>query len=226
MGQLTDICIGIQLGGSSGSDTKDSFISNDQVNENYKKVLDGKNINRYQKEWSGGYVRYGDWLHRKRDKKYFLNPKIVIRQIGMSPIATYDEDNFYTLNTIYNIINSSKYSLKYLIGIINSELGKWFWIKKNSDFKTLFPKIKKSQIEAVPIPTIDFDNKKEKAMHDQIVSLVDKMLDLNEKLKKAKTPHDRELIERRIKTTDSQIDQLVYELYGLTEDEIRVVEGE
>lgn len=47
-------------------------------------------------------------------------------------------------------------------------------------------------------------------------SLVDKMLDLHEKLKKAKTPHDRELIERQIKATDSQIDRLVYELYGLT----------
>ena len=86
--------------------------------------------------------------------------------------------------------------------------------------------VKKHHVEQLPIRTIDFNNKEEKEMHDQMVSLVDKMLDLNEKLKKAKTPHDRELIERQIKATDSQIDKLVYELYGLTEDEIRLVEGE
>ncbi len=65
---------------------------------------------------------------------------------------------------------------------------------------------------------------KEKAMHDKMVSLVDSMLDLNKKLHKTKTPHERELLERRIKATDNRIDTLVYELYGLTDEEIRIVE--
>jgi type II restriction/modification system DNA methylase subunit YeeA len=61
--------------------------------------------------------------------------------------------------------------------------------------------------------------------HDRMVSLVEKMLELHKKLQKAKTPHDKELIERRIKSTDKEIDALVYELYGLTDEEIRIVEG-
>ena len=51
------------------------------------------------------------------------------------------------------------------------------------------------------------------------------MLDLHKRLPKAKTPHERESMERTIAATDGQIDRLVYELYGLTEKEVEVVEG-
>lgn len=188
LGSLSDICIGIQLGGSSGTDTKENFLSKNQENETYKKVLDGREINRYQKRWDGSYVRYGSWLHRKRNEKYFLSHKIVIRQIGKIPIASYDEEHHYTLNTIYNLISEGEYSGKYFLGIINSKLGGWFWIKNNYDFKRLFPKIKKSQIEAIPIRTIDFSDPTDKSRHDQMVTLVERMLELHKQLAEAKTP--------------------------------------
>ncbi|MEO8612336.1 MAG: N-6 DNA methylase, partial [Chloroflexota bacterium] len=98
LGDLTDICIGIQLGGSSGNETKDSFISSYKENDTYQKVLDGKDINRYYLEKVEKYVKYGNWLHRKRDVKYFLSPKILIRQIGQIPVATYDNNHYYTSN--------------------------------------------------------------------------------------------------------------------------------
>ncbi len=59
-----------------------------------------------------------------------------------------------------------------------------------------------------------------------MVELVDKMLDLNKKLQSIKIAHARELLEHQIKITDNQIDSLVYELYGLTDEEIKVVEAE
>ncbi len=159
LGELTDICIGIQLGGSHGSDTKADFLSDKAFDKTWKKVLDGKDINRYKLNWRNVFVRYGNWLHRKRDENFFLNPKILIRQIGKTPVATLDEGNYYTLNTLYNIISLSEYSPKYLLAIINSNLGKWFWLKNNSDFKSLFPKIKKSEIETIPVCKIDFKDK-------------------------------------------------------------------
>ena len=58
-----------------------------------------------------------------------------------------------------------------------------------------------------------------------MVELVERMLNLHKQLPEAKTPHERESIERTIAGTDKAIDQLVYELYGLTEEEIRVIEG-
>jgi hypothetical protein len=58
-----------------------------------------------------------------------------------------------------------------------------------------------------------------------MVKLVEQMLDLHKHLAAAKTPHDKTVIGRQIAATDRQIDKLVYQLYGLTEDEIRIVEG-
>ena len=62
------------------------------------------------------------------------------------------------------------------------------------------------------------------AAHGKMVSLVEAMLDLHTRLAEAKTPTDRELLERQITTTDKQIDRLVYELYELTEEEMGIVE--
>jgi len=66
-----------------------------------------------------------------------------------------------------------------------------------------------------------------------MVELVTRMLDpsagsgqaLHKQLPKAKTPHEQESLKRTIEATDNQIDALVYELYGLTEEEIRIAEG-
>ena len=73
---------------------------------------------------------------------------------------------------------------------------------------------------------IDPSNPDDVAKHDRMVSLVETMLDLHRRLPSASTDHEKALIERQIEATDWQIDTLVYELYGLTEDEIRIVEGE
>jgi hypothetical protein len=79
-------------------------------------------------------------------------------------------------------------------------------------------------MEQVPIRTIDFDDSVDQSCHDRMVEFVQRMLDLHRQLSSAKVPHDRQVIQRQIKTTDKQIDQLVYELYDLSEDEIRIVE--
>lgn len=57
-----------------------------------------------------------------------------------------------------------------------------------------------------------------------MVSLVQSMLDLHKQLASAKTAHGKKVLHRQIDTTDRQIDQLTCELYGLTADEIRIVE--
>ena len=79
--------------------------------------------------------------------------------------------------------------------------------------------------ELHPIPKINFQNKTEKAAHDKIVSFVDQMLEAKKQLQTAKTDKDKTYYERRCETLDRQIDQLVYELYGLTEEEIRIIEN-
>jgi hypothetical protein len=61
--------------------------------------------------------------------------------------------------------------------------------------------------------------------HGRMVALVEQMLDLNKRLAAAKAPHEKEVLAGMIDATDREINRLVYELYGLTEDEVRIVEG-
>ncbi|MCD6097420.1 hypothetical protein J7K18_00870, partial [bacterium] len=77
----------------------------------------------------------------------------------------------------------------------------------------------------LPIRTIDFSNPDDVAMHNQLVQLVDMMLELNRRLQSAPTESDRERIRLQIQSTDRKIDNLVYKLYNLTEDEIQTIEG-
>jgi len=63
-------------------------------------------------------------------------------------------------------------------------------------------------------------------LHDRIVKLAELMLALHQKLAGVRTPQEKTALERQIAATDTQIDALVYELYGLTGDEIKIVEGD
>ena len=71
---------------------------------------------------------------------------------------------------------------------------------------------------------IDFSVKAERAQHDRLVGMGEQMLTLHKQLAAAKTPHEQTVLQAQIAATDGQIDRLVYELYGLTEAEIKIVE--
>jgi hypothetical protein len=76
-----------------------------------------------------------------------------------------------------------------------------------------------------PIRTINFSDPADVARHDKMVTLVERMLDLNKRLPEARTDQDQTLIQRQVAATDKEIDELVYEIYGLTEEERKIVEG-
>jgi precorrin isomerase len=82
----------------------------------------------------------------------------------------------------------------------------------------------KIYLEKIPIRSIDFSNPAEKSHHDRMVKLVDSMLALHKQLSETKSAAQKEIIQRQIHATDAEIDRLVYELYGLTDDEIKIVE--
>lgn len=78
--------------------------------------------------------------------------------------------------------------------------------------------------DRIPIPPIDLKSNTDRPRHDRMVKLVEQMLGLHRQLAAAKTAHEQTLLQRQIDSTDRQIDRLVYELYELTEEEIRIVE--
>ena len=89
----------------------------------------------------------------------------------------------------------------------------------------VFAEVKVIYVERLPIRTFDFNKPAEKKMHDLMVQLVEQMLSLHKQLPEAKTSHEQTILQRQIEATDRQIDKLVYALYGLTEEEIAIVEG-
>jgi hypothetical protein len=109
--------------------------------------------------------------------------------------------------------------LKYLLAILSSSLINFWCVNYLAD------DMNKAYLEKLPIRAVNLDDPKDKAKHDRIVSLVEQMLSLHERLADAKMASDKKTIEQQIKATDRQIDQLVYELYELTEEEIAIVEG-
>jgi len=108
----------------------------------------------------------------------------------------------------------------------NSKLITWYGDLILPNFgKDTFPKLNPNDIKQLPIHAIDFSNPAEKAQHDKLVALVDNMLELQKKHHDARMEQDKELYERQIKFVDTQIDRLVYDLYGLTEEAVKAVEG-
>jgi len=203
----------------------------DEPSDPWKPTLRGRSITRYSINEITEYVKYGPWLARNwQNKSFYETNKIAIRETGNQLTATIDLDSRYFLSSLYAIYPKTPMhvnSIYYFLGIINSELANFFIkaIALNLT-KGAFTKFRTNQLARLPIRTIDFTNPADVKRHDRIVSLVETMLDLHKQLAAAQRPDHKEQIDRQIAATDRQIDALVYELYGLTDEEIKIVEGE
>ena len=117
------------------------------------------------------------------------------------------------------------HTLPYLLGLLNSAVLRWYFPHVAGRFRGGWLSANRQFLSQIPIRAVNFDDPKDVALHDRMVALVERMLDLHKKLAAATIPADKKLYGRRIEATDKEIDALVYELYGLTEEEIAIVEG-
>jgi hypothetical protein len=150
----------------------------------------------------------------------------MVRQTGDSIIATLIEKGFIARNNLHILLpRDMNYDLRYILGIMNSILIDFAYSLANPEKGEALAEIKKYHVEQLPIRTINFSDPTDKTRHDRIVELVEQMLDLYKQLAEAKEPQTKTVLQRRIETTGRQIDRLVYELYELTAEEIKIVEG-
>jgi len=209
------------------------FHSDYKKDETFKPLLSGADVSRYRISWeSGEWISYGKWLGAPREQRFFTQPRIIVRQIisGEPPriFAGYTAQEFYNAQIGFNLLLKPEVnvSLKFLLAIVNSRLMTFYHRNRFLDqSKRVFQKILIQDAKKFPTPAIDFSNPGEVAKHDKLVALVENMLELQKKHHEARMDRDKELYERQIKIVDAQIDRLVYELYGLTEEEVKVVEG-
>ena len=173
----------------------------------------------------------GDYWWELRACDYYAEfdkPKIIYPDIAKESRVTFDENGLYFSNTVYFIPSNNLY----LLAVLNSKLifsyykriaavlgdpdkgGRLRWFKQD--------------VMKLPIHRIDFDNHAEKSTHDEIDSLVEKMLALQKERQAVRPEDDYDHVrnlDREIASVDSEIDKRVYALYGLTEEEIKIVEG-
>jgi len=150
----------------------------------------------------------------------FEKPKIIYAEIATRGQFTLDTSNFYSDTTSYIMPVDSKY----LLSILNSSLWTFIFSRTSSEIRGGFYRWKRQYMWNLPICTIDFNNASEKAIHDKLVSLVDRMLELHKKKASLPPSAEREKIEREIAITDEKTDEIVYELYGITEEEKKIID--
>lgn len=206
------------------------FIENKRIDNRYKQFLEGKDIKRYTINFNSRFILFDrKKLHRPRpDYIWEANKKIIIQRIsgGKKPlVATIDTKHYYTFASTNLLLIKKEivdiYSYELICAILNSSLLNFYYSKNFSNASGLTVNISKTFLEMLPLPS----KVKIITYHDEMVKLVDTMLELNNELQKLKLPGERESLQQRIDHTDRRIDKLVYELYGLTEEEIKIVEG-
>ena len=175
------------------------------------------------------YIRYDETLTEFKPARYFEGPRLLLRELISRQFqlqAVHAEADFVTNKSMQSLLlTDPRYQILYCLGILNSKLMSWYFLAIHSvGRRDDFPKIVLKQTRSLPFPALDFTDPTDKAAHDRMVELVERMLQLHKDLAAARTDHDKTLLHRQIATTDKEIDKLVYELYGLTEEEIRIVE--
>ncbi len=215
LGSIASVNFGMQLRNRKefpldvvkGHDTPD-----EQFSRFHYPCITGRDIKRWHITYSGlkcyfnrEAKRGGCWnenIHKAKNK-------VVIPQIGAYPKAGIDSVGNAVLNTAFMIYpSSSKFSSLTLLAVINSKVIKLIWQELFQDNRKTFPKIKGEYLKKLPIPSVTLDQQTE------VETRVEQIL----ALKKESPAAD-------VTALETEIDQLVYQLYDLTEEEIAIVEG-
>lgn len=172
--------------------------------ETYKMELRGQDVKRYSLTWNGkDWISYGEWLAAPRKKEFFTEQRILIREITNPRIfATITCEEYYNTPSIINCISFEK-DIFYILGIINSKLMTFYHIKSSpKSNKGMFPKILVADVRKIPIVIGD----------DSQVELISSLVKDN--------------LNSYSIENDKRIDEMVYKIYGLNEDDIKLIEDE
>ncbi|WP_462266409.1 type IIG restriction enzyme/methyltransferase [Mucilaginibacter sp.] len=215
--------------------TKDSVIY-DSYKDGYKKYVEGLNISPYSIKFDNQYIDYTsnvNYFHRAKYPQLFESEKIIVRRISgknNSFFASLDISNYYSNDNLMHVLlwneDLLKYqkpekkwtvkiipglSLQYILAILNSRLNTYYFSKflSTDTLQGSYSSIYPEDIRQIPVKIGTIQQQK------TILSLVDSILSI-----RASDPA------KEVTMYIKEIDQLVYQLYNLTDEEIKIVEGE
>jgi hypothetical protein len=203
--------------------TERTYHADRPLGKTYLPELCGKHVFRYCHSKPSEYLSYGVWLAEPRTPEFFFKPKIVVRKVlGGKLSGTFLAARFAVDQSLYVLISRHKTddidTLKTVLGILLSRVGAWYIRTKHAIYDVLYPWYTKKQLAAFPIP------KSAVPSQARLVRLVDEMLSLHGQLEVVNSEAQKAVVQRQIDATDAELDGLVYDLYGLTAEEIAIVE--
>lgn len=196
-------------------------------------ILWGINSTQYIKDKYNYPIVEKEIIKSKFPKRYDSAIKEKIIAAGMVNKLEFcydDSSNILSGKSTTIIMNKEQsiYNLKYILGLLNSKLYNLVFksSNKHNSMSGGYMNVNKNSLSSFIYYPLDMSNKKDKEMHDKIVNLVDNIIALNKKLSVEKNPNSITIINRQINAVDKQIDSLVYKLYNLSDEEVKIVEGE
>ncbi|MBE0573636.1 Eco57I restriction-modification methylase domain-containing protein [Candidatus Dojkabacteria bacterium] len=184
-----------------------AYHSSTKKDDTFVPELKGKHVSTFQYKWDRKhFISYGSWLAAPRDPKFFKGPRLVFREIIAERfVCAVIEEDFIIDRSLYIALpKDEEVDVYYILGVLCSKLLVWLFKFEKNEFDELFPKIRLEEFKKLPIPK----SKKDKA--------VSKLAEEITKLKE---------LGKDTTTEESQIDQLVYQLYDLTTEEIEIIEN-
>ncbi len=285
LGEISAFSLGITPYDKYKGHTKEQiankvFHSTFQKDRTFKKLLAGNDVMRYYTHWNGKYwINYGSWLGAPRDQKFFIEKRILVKQIIDTTAkriwASISDEELYNSQNAFNIIPAKGWAPEFILSILNSKLMTFYHRKKFLDeTKSVYQKILIKNCKKFPIPQITL--KEQKTFVDKVnqmnklkisqkgeirefrgwlkrtfeieklsqkiekyyeLSFDDFLNELKKKKVDIKPRKTQELLQsefnqsvsvlnpllQQIKETDKEIDEMVYDLYGLTPEEREII---
>ncbi len=207
-----------------------SLLTDKQTSENSVLYFEG-DIYRYQVNWKASrWVEYGVNMREcPKSFDWFEGSRILLRRLvnrKQRLMAAWTDQTIVTNKNLYVLKPIRPEAWQYILAILNSRLVSRLYVAQVSGAtKDDFPQVTISDLSTMPYRGIDFSSQRDKNAHDRLVALVDSILAWQRDRVAANSAAQQERLQRQIDATDVEIDRLVYELYGLTEQEIKTVEG-
>ena len=214
--ELVEKILEIQQGIIYSGLSKDKVFFNKCMGNSHKKILDGRDVLKWKINWSkkieNKFIYYSNQLHRPREERLFLaKEKILVPRKSTKILAAYDDEQYYALNTAYLcLLKNEKFYIKYILSCFNSKLINFFYTSLFFGWQITIPALNTISIPEIP--------KQEQKL---FVDIVDKILTIT----KDKDYLDSPDKQAQVNEYESQIDQLVYKLYDLEPDEIKIIEN-
>lgn len=244
---LSDLCN--VYNGLNPGNVRHIILSDEKKNSKYRKMLLGKDIQRYNISWSGTWVNYDTNLKDQlnisdiksksgmtaqtkvdfalRDENIYLGEKIIVRKTADRIIATFDSNDYFYDSLSYGIKlkDKSTISILFILGLLSSKLLNYFHDGLSNNKGKVFAKVLAINISNLPVPKKLKDWKQPNEKQNEVVKLVSQLLKLNQEKAEAKLATKISQIAGKIDYCEKKINEIVYQLYELTNEEIKIVEG-